>query len=226
MRALRPEMLRGILGAICVGFFAVYAFTHAGNAEASRAVEQAEAGPLKPTARDLAVFDRRLRKISRDSHFAATCARGQVLGGSEIHFAMNFPTAGQPATADHPAYARAHVSSTAQAPKVLVLEAKYPTLWSVTGAPSAIFVLGESVVADFPEGTPVFAPRYAEGCKTATWLTLPRNWTFPIHQNAINSLVDNVEVRFRDRANGVAKRLFNRPAASWIVQRGDELMTF
>ena len=226
MRSLRPEMLRGILGAVCVGIFAAYAFTYSGNAEASRGSEDVVPVKVTPTARDLVVFDRKLKKATRDSQFAANCARGQILGGSEIHVAMNFPPVGEPATFDQPGYARAHAEDSGKAPKVLVLEAKDPTVWSVTGKPSAIFLMGQSVVADFPEGTPIFAPRYAPDCRKARWLDLPRNWTFPMGQNAMSSLVDNLAGRFHGRAKLVSEGLFNRPATSWIVQRGDVLMPF
>lgn len=225
MPALRPEMLRGILGALCVCVFAAYAFTFS-NAQPSRAVPRIEVEKPMPTARDLSVFSRQLRRASRESRFAGACARGQILGGSEIHFAMNFPPVGETATRDNPRYARAHADGSDNARKVLVLESKDPTLWTVTGEPAAIFLMGAAVVADFPEGTPVFAPRYAAACQNARWLKLPRNWTFPMDQNVMNSLVDNLAGRFESRAQYVSENLFNRPAASWIVQRGDVLMSF
>ena len=227
MRPRRPEYFRGIIGAICVGIFAAYAFTYSGNAEAHR---NDTAVPVvkqhQPTARDLMIFERQLRKATRDSKFAKTCVRGQVIGGTEVHVAMNFPPLDRPATSEAPGYARANVEKTDGVPKVLVLESKDPTLWSVTGSPAAIILLGQSVVADFKEGTPIFAPRFAEACENDGWAHPPKNWEFHQEQNMLGSLVDDMNRRFDSRAQFVAKRLFNSGAASWRVQRGATVMEF
>jgi len=225
LRKVKSEMRRGLFGAFCVGVFATYAFTSSGNTESPRAVPTIQTSKIKPTARDLIVFDRRLRKATRDSRYAAKCAQGQFLGGTEIHVAMNFPKVGQRVTDEQPSFAQARIEKLSGTPKVLVLEAKDPTLWSVTGAPSAIFLLGESVIADFPEGVPVFAPRYAESCRRIA-PKLPQNWTFPVDQKVIESLADDLGARFDQRAQTVSNRLFNRRATNWKVQRGDTIMSF
>jgi hypothetical protein len=214
------------MGAICVGIFATYAFTYSGDAEAHRSEASVPVAQHQPTARDLVIFERQLRKATRDSKFAKTCVRGQVIGGTEVHVAMNFPPLDRPASAEAPAYARANVEKTRGAPKALVLESKEPTLWSVTGSPSAIILLGESVIADFPEGTPIFAPRFAEECNDDGWAHPPKKWEFHEAQNMLGSLVDDMNRRFDSRAQIVANRLFNADAASWRVQRGATVMEF
>lgn len=226
MQPLRPEMLRGMVGAVCVAVFAIQAFTFSADADTNRNAPMIEAATQMPTARDLAVFERRVRKATRDDDFADSCERVPAMGGTEIHVAMNFPPIDRPATADAPGIARAHVEKVGGAPKALVLESKYPTLWSVTGSPSIIVLLGEAVVADFPEGTQVIAPRFAEGCGEAKWSHPPAGWAFPANQTVMSSLVDNLEGRFDNRAQRVAERLFSRPATSWTVRRGDTVMEF
>lgn len=226
MRALRPEMMRGLVGAVCVAVFAFQAFTFSADAEPTRSAPAATAAKAMPTARDFTVFERRLRKATRDSRFAQTCGTVPALGGTEIHVAMSFPPLETDATYERPGFAQAHAEKETGVPKALVLESKYPTLWSVTGEPSVVVLLGKAVIAEVPEGATVIAPRFADECGEAKWSHPPKGWAFPPNQNVMDSLVDHLGRRFDSRAQKMAERLFDRPATSWIVRRGDTVMTF
>lgn len=225
MKSLGSEFFGGLVGALCVGVFAAYAFVYSGNAEASRSAEMPVVQYM-PSSTDFAVAERRLIKASRDSRFAKSCVRGQILGGTEVHIGMNFAPLDRPATTQNPGLARAHAQQTEGKAKALVLESKDPTVWSVTGAPSAIILMGEAVVGDYPKGTPIFAPRFAAGCEDNRWVDLPNNWSFPASQNVMDSMVDNLKNRFGRRATKVSEAMFSRPANSWRVQRGELVMRF
>lgn len=226
MRKRRSHPIRAAFGVACVMVFAVYGFTFSGEAAIERQAVPMETALPMPTARDLVFFERRLRKASRESQFAKTCGRGQVMGSTEVHVAMHFPPYGRPATTEQPGFARAHIDKATGTPKALVLDSKYPTLWSVTGGPEVIVLLGEAVIADYPEGATIFAPRFSEACGQTAWTHPPRNWTFSEDQSAVSSLVEDMKGRFDNRAEFVAKRLFDRPAASWMALRGAEVMAF
>jgi len=205
MKKQKPEIARALLGLACSGVFAVYAFIFSGDAMASRPAEPVLTPIAMPTALDFIVSERRLEKTTRNNRFAATCMRGQILGGSEIHIAMNFAPVDRPATKENPGLARAYAEKINGTEKVLVLESKNPTVWDVTGKPSA---------------------RFASGCAKKRWVNLPRNWNLPAQQTFMDSLADNLSNRFSRRAEAVSTRMFNRPYASWSVQRGETLMSF
>lgn len=220
------QILGGLLGFVCVAIFSVYAFIFSGDAMASRNLAPAPVQVVMPTAQELAALERRLAKATRTNRAAKTCMRGQVLGGTEIHIAMNFAPLDRPATKQNPGLARAHAHSVNGTRKVLVLESKDPTVWEVSGQPSAIVLLGKAVIGDHPKGTPIFAPRYASGCQNKSWAKLPKGWDLPVHQSVLDSLMDNLSSRFTRRAETVSAQMFNRPYASWRVARGEDVMTF
>ena len=193
---------------------------------ASRTVAPGPAPVIMPTSSDFFVSERRLAKTTRNDRYAETCMRGQILGGTEIHLAMNFPPVARPATEENPGWARAHANTANGVEKVLVLESKDPTVWDVTGKPSAVILLGQAVIRDVPEGVRIFAPRFASGCKNNRWIKLPKSWTLPAQQSFMDSLADNLNSRFARRAKTVSTKMFNRPYASWRVQRGATVMTF
>lgn len=225
MKSLSSEFFGGLIGVLCVGVFATYAFVYSGNAEASRAADVPVVQAM-PSATEFVVAERRLLKATRDSRFAKSCVRGQILGGTEVHIGMNFVPLDRPATAKRPGLARAHAEKANGPAKALVLESKDPTVWTVTGAPSAIILLGQAVISDYPEGTPIFAPRFAKGCEGARWADLPKNWDLPLNQNVMDSMVDNLEGRFGRRAALLAEKMFDRPVTSWSAQRGELTMRF
>lgn len=226
MNALKPEMIRGLIGAVCVGIFATYAFVYSGDAMASRNLPAVPVLQALPTASDFAIAEHHTVKKTRSDRSVDTCMRGQILGGTEIHIAMSFAPVESPATQKNPGMARAHVDTDAGIAKAVVLESKDPTVWTVTGQPSAIVLLGEAVIGSYPEGTRIFAPRFASGCENKRWIHLPENWNFPANRTVLDSLMDDLNSRFSRRAALVSARMFNRPHASWHAQRGNALISF
>lgn len=224
MKARKPEILRGLIGLACTGIFSAYAFSFSSDAMASR-----EAAPVvvqMPTSAEFATSERLLAKSMYNDPHADNCLRGQIVGGAEIHIAMNFPPVDRPATKQNPGLARAHAEADNSKDKVLVLESKDPTVWNVTGKPNAIILLGRAVIGDAPEGVRIFAPRFASGCRDERWVHLPKNWSFPAHQNVMDSLMDDLSSRFSKRASTVSAAMFKRPFATWRVKRGEGVMTF
>jgi len=181
----KPSMLPGFIGFACVAVFSVYAFVFSDDAMASRTIAPVAAQISMPTAHELTVLERRLKKTTHNSPSAETCMRGQILGGTEIHFAMNFAPQGRPATRQNPGLARAHAEKASDTEKVLVLESKDPTVWEVTGKPSAIVLLGKAVISDYPEGTRVFAPAVSP---TALPRFQPKCSTVPTHHGEFSAV--------------------------------------
>ena len=179
-----------------------------------------------PTSIGFSTSERRLARATRNGRFAGNCMRGQILGGTEIHIAMNFAPVDRPATKQNPGLARAHAQNTKGRDKVLVLESKDPTVWEVTGKPEAIILFGEAVLGDYPEGTRVFAPRFASGCRDKSWVQLPKSWNLPAQQTIMDSIADDLNSRFSRRAKAISTEMFNRPYTSWRVQRGESVMIF
>lgn len=226
MKTQKSQVIRGLLGLACTAAFAVYAFAFSGDAQASRSAAPQPVSIQMPTALDHMSFERRLAKVTRNDRSAKTCFRGQVMGGSEVHMAMNFAPTNRPATKQNPGLARAHVEPSGGSDKVLVVESREPTVWDVTGSPSTIVVLGKAVLGSHPEGTRVFAPRFASGCQDKSWITAPRKLEFPAQQNLMDSLMEDAKRRFVRRATEVSTRMFNRPYTSWHAQRGEGIVTF
>lgn len=224
MTARKPQILRGFIGLACVGIFSAYAFSFSGDALASRNPAPVPVQINMPTSMEFASSQRRLAKTTRSDPRADTCFRGQIMGGSEIHIAMNFAPLDRPATKQNPGLARVHATNTNGTDKVLVLESKDPTVWEVTGEPSAIILLGEAVMRNDPEGARIFAPRFASGCNGQSWVHLPKNWTLPSDQTLLESIADNVSSRFSKRAKVISTKMFNRPFSTWRVQRGVKAM--
>ena len=226
MKARKPQIMRGLIGLACTGLFSAYAFSYSIDAMASRSAVPVPVQISMPSSTDFAVSERRLAKTTRSNPHADTCMRGQFMGGTEVHIAMNFAPLDRPATKQNPGLARAHAAKANGPDKVLVLESKDPTVWRVTGKPSAIILLGEAVIGQHPEGTRIFAPRFASGCQKKPWIHLPRDWNFPTEQTLMDSLADDISNRFSKRAKTVSSKMFNRPFATWRVQRGATVMKF
>jgi len=229
MKKRKPEVLRGLIGVACTGVFAVYAFVFSGDAMASRtaaSVKPVVPQSTMPTGTDHTLFEHHLAKATRDDTHAETCMRRQILGGTEIYMATSFPPLDRPATEENPGMARAHIKKVNGKDKVLVIESSDPTVWKVTGTPSAIIVLGKAVLGEYPQSARIFAPRFASGCRNQDWVATPKNWNFPPQQAMMDSLVGSLRSRFFKRASAVSTKMFNRPVTSWRVQRGGTTIMF
>jgi len=224
MKARKPEATRGLIGVACSALFAIYAFNYSGDAMASRA--PAAVPVSMPTSAEFSAAERRLAKTTRKDTHADSCLRGQLVGGAEVHVAMNFAPLDRPATEQRPGLARVHAKTVNGADKALVLESKDPTVWQVTGETNTIILMGNAVLGSYPEGARVFAPRFASGCQKMRWVKLPNSWSFPANRTVMDSLMDDLGSRFSKRAATISTEMFNRPDTSWRVRRGSGMMTF
>ncbi len=226
MRQVISKAVRGLIGVACVALCAGFVFFITDDVEAAWDKPGITAQPTMPTARDLTVFERRLHRASETSPLADTCAMGSLLGGSEIHVATKVPGQGHMATRTYPDFARADVERVPGEPKALILESLKPTLWKVTGSPSVIIVLGEAVVAEYPTGVPIFAPKFVEGCAAARWVPTPKTLKSSLRSTFISSLIADPHSQFANRAKQVSQGLFGRDVTSWAAQSTDALMQF
>lgn len=223
MKTQRPEIVRTTIAAACVLALSVYAFGFAGSAEAMRTVDEATESAVKaayrPTSRDFAYHETRMRKISNAGKLAETCGQGQLLGGTSIHVAMQFPKKGTTPSSRKPDVAVAHVEP-GRDPKALILDSEEPTLWVVTGDPAMIVLAGNAVLADAPEDTPFFAPRFAENCAPARWVTQRTRPAAPKKQDMLQSILGDVRGAYDRYAAIVTKGVFKQDFESWKAQRG------
>lgn len=226
MRQGVSGVIRGLIGFGCVALCAGYVFLVSDKVEAARDSSNIEPRTTVLTGHDLTVFERRLHRASMNSPLANTCAKGSLLGGTEIHVATKVSPIGQSVTRNYPDFAEVNVEREAGTPKALVLESLKPTLWKVTGKPSVIILLGEAVVAEFPEGVPVFAPKFVEECADARWVATPDSLEKSLRRDLLAKLVADPHSQFANRAKQVSQGLFGQNFTSWAAQQTDRVIQF